>query len=100
MPNHIAVPNDIYDLFLKDKKDGYFTEVERQVFLPPDGDMTNEEIRSADAVITYTEGVGTVIRLFFKLSNEEIKALQGGAVLEVSQAGDHLHPLGLELRKA
>lgn len=97
MPKHVSVPDSMIEACKIDKESGYLQGFQKQQFLPPD-ETRGEDIKTAETLVTLSSEGVPVIRLFFKLSNEEIKQIQGGAVLEVSQWGDHLHPLGLEVR--
>lgn len=69
---------------------------ERRVFLPPSGDPTDEECRSADVLVDPSQPWGTAIRAYVSLDDAEIEALRSGGVVElVLHTGGGLCPFGV-----
>lgn len=69
---------------------------EQQVIGPPDGDLTNNEIRAVDVITTFDEQ-GPKISMFFKPDAEDLEVLQKGGIVQFTWWGDHLHPVSTQV---
>lgn len=72
--------------------------MERRVLMPPNGDMTNDVIRSAEVLVGYSEEYGTVImHMYWKMSDEELERAKENGYIELTFFGGKAPPVAMNV---